>query len=158
MRTIDEQGRFVKTDPIIRFWSKVKKTDTCWLWEGYLDKGGYGSFKFEEKTVRAHRYSYLIHFGNLDKNLVVMHICDNPSCVRPEHLILSTQKENINDKVFKDRQAKGSTVGTSKLSESEVKEIKSLISTLSYAKIAKIYNVDRSLIYLIAKGKSWKHV
>jgi len=141
-----------------RFWSKVNKTNTCWNWIGYLDKGGYGSFWLNGKMQRAHRVSFEQHFGWSNENLVVMHKCDNPSCVRPEHLILSTQKNNIEDKVEKNRQAKGSKVGTSKLSESDVIDIKNLIPTLSYGKIAKLYNVDRSLIYLIAKEKSWKHI
>jgi hypothetical protein len=141
-----------------RFWSKVNKTNTCWNWTGYLDKGGYGSFWLDGKNRRAHRVSFEQHFGWTNEQLVIMHKCDNPSCVRPDHLILSTQKNNIEDKVYKDRQAKGSKVGTSKLSESDIIEIKNLIKTLSYGKIAKKYNVDRSLIYLISKEKAWKHI
>ena len=92
-----------KTDPIERFLSKVEITDDCWLWREGLDRDGYGLFGFEGKQWRAHRYMKHITDG-LDPNLpVVMHTCDNPSCVNPDHLVNGTVQENNLDKHLKGR-------------------------------------------------------
>jgi hypothetical protein len=157
----NSKGQFIKTDPVERFNSSIEKTESCWIWKGKLDKGGYGSFWVNGKTMRAHRYSYELFKNVIDLNNVIMHTCDNPSCVNPEHLKEGTTLDNVNDKVDKKRHAIGSKIGTSKLSEEQVIEIKKLLSKedrLSYNKIANIFNVHKSLIYLIHKNKSWKHI
>jgi hypothetical protein len=158
----DSKGRFIKTDPEERFWSKVNKTDTCWLWQGTKYKrGNYGGFSFENKSIKAHRYSYLIHYKNLPDDLLIMHLCDNPLCVRPDHLCLGTHKENMKDMTDKNRQAKGSKVHLAKLTEEDVFNIKQKLLH-SYrgilTELAKEYNVSIPTIYSIDKKKTWKHV
>lgn len=88
-----------------KFWHKVEKTAKCWIWTGYKNKKGYGTFyKITEKqTVRAHRFSYELHKGKFNKKLLICHKCDNPSCVNPEHLFLGTAKDNTNDCIKKGR-------------------------------------------------------
>ncbi len=93
----------------IRFWSKVTKTDTCWLWIGQTQVGGYGQFKLARHNQSAHRISWELAYGPIPDGLWVLHRCDTPACVRPAHLFLGTGLDNVADKVAKVRQAKGDT-------------------------------------------------
>lgn len=91
-----------------RFTDKIKKTDTCWLFIGRLfDKSGYGQYSIDSKPVLAHRYSYQVNKGNIPEGLVVRHTCDVRNCVNPDHLILGTQQDNINDMIERERNSKG---------------------------------------------------
>lgn len=89
-----------------RFWSKVDKGDGsgCWVWTG-ARVGGYGCLgkPGTTGTVKAHRYSAMLHFGMFDSRLCVMHTCDNPPCVNPAHLALGTNADNTADMKRKDR-------------------------------------------------------
>jgi hypothetical protein len=102
-------NQFTTTFPE-RFWEKVEKTDTCWNWTGAKNKFNYGQFYYNGKVRKAHRVSYLMKNGHYDESLVVAHKCDNPSCVRPDHLFLATQRENVNDMVAKKRHGAGQIV------------------------------------------------
>src|SRR4030043_361681 len=86
-----------------RFWNKVNKTDDCWIWTAYCNKKEYGCFKFQDKSELAHRVSWIIHNGPIPNGLHVLHKCDNPPCVRPDHLFLGTDKDNANDRISKGR-------------------------------------------------------
>lgn len=91
-----------------RFFNKVNKTETCWLWTASLrGKTGYGAFKLNGKTVDAHRLSYQLHKGEIPEGMYVCHTCDNRKCVNPEHLFLGTAKDNYHDAVVKGRIIKG---------------------------------------------------
>jgi HNH endonuclease len=90
-------------NPIDVFWSKVAKTDHCWTWEGSRHPQGYGTLSVGRKTVRAHRFSYELANGPFDASLDVCHHCDNPSCVRPDHLFLGTARDNMRDASRKGR-------------------------------------------------------
>lgn len=92
-----------------RFWDKVRKTDECWNWVGCLNDDGYGSIRYENKARKAHRISYLLEYGAFDERLRVLHSCDNPTCVRPDHLFLGTQGDNMRDMVLKGRHGAGSS-------------------------------------------------
>src|ERR1035437_4371398 len=84
-----------------RFWPKVKKSflkDGCWPWQAGCDSKGYGSFSLIGRTiVGAHVASWIIYFGPIPKGMCVLHKCDNPPCVRPDHLFLGTKGDNIRD-------------------------------------------------------------
>lgn len=87
-----------------RFWEKVQKTETCWIWTAYKNRQGYGKIGTSaSKSINAHRVSWVIHNGPITDSQFVCHACDNPSCVRPEHLFLGTRQENINDMMLKKR-------------------------------------------------------
>lgn len=91
---------------IDRFWASVQKTPTCWLWTG-TTCNGYGQIAVcpagRQVRFRAHRLSWLLHFGDLPDGLEVMHSCDEPRCCRPAHLQLGTHKENMADAAKKGR-------------------------------------------------------
>lgn len=86
-----------------RFWSKVKQTEGCWLWMGARDPDGYGSFRVGSRGTHAHRIAYALKVGHIPSGFSVLHKCDNPPCVRPDHLFLGTQLDNVHDMMSKSR-------------------------------------------------------
>lgn len=78
-----------------RFWSRVNKTDSCWLWTGGLNNTGYGVYKAYGKAYFSHRFSYELLVGPIPEGLVLDHLCRVITCVNPEHLEPVTQHENI---------------------------------------------------------------
>jgi hypothetical protein len=85
-----------------RFWAKVQKTDSCWVWTAATDSDGYGVFNAPGHRA-AHPFSYELHNGPIPEGLCVLHKCDNPPCVRPDHLFLGTKKDNAVDMAIKGR-------------------------------------------------------
>lgn len=90
-----------------RFWSRVAKSvEACWLWTGSKDDDGYGlAFFWHRRRIKAHRLSWELNRGPIPAGLDVLHSCDNPPCVRPDHLFLGTQVENMEDARRKGRLA-----------------------------------------------------
>jgi hypothetical protein len=84
------------------FWSHVQKTDTCWLWTGVLKPSGHGNLYYTPEpkkhvTLKAHRASMIIHGIDIPKGMFVLHKCDNPKCVNPDHLYIGTHNDNMRD-------------------------------------------------------------
>ena len=75
----------------------------CWIWTASLKKRNYGSFSSGKKNLIAHRASWLLHYGEIPEGLRVLHRCDNPPCVNPQHLFIGTNKDNTDDAVAKGR-------------------------------------------------------
>lgn len=94
---------------VARFWRNVYKTDGCWLWikpPHRLGPWGYGRFVFRYKQYAAHRFAYLLTYGDIPDGAVVRHTCDTPMCVRPDHLLVGTHQDNVNDQIARGRRKK----------------------------------------------------
>lgn len=96
-------------DPLLRFWEKVDKSGDCWLWTAHVaGSNGYGQFAITHiRMTMAHRFSYELHYGAIPDGLKVLHSCDTPRCVRPDHLFLGTNADNTADMFAKGRAATG---------------------------------------------------
>ncbi|KKP77809.1 MAG: hypothetical protein UR73_C0010G0003 [candidate division WS6 bacterium GW2011_GWF1_35_23] len=155
----------------IRFWKLVdlkdKSDSDCWNWLSIKDKDGYGKIKIriekgKFKRFGAHRISYMIHNGKIEGDLCVLHSCDNPTCVNPNHLRLGTHQDNARDKKIRNRQPhpKGILHGGAKINVNDVIRIRSLYKNknIKLISIAEEFNLTISTITNIATGKDWSHI
>lgn len=144
-----------------RFFKKVKKSDGCWLWTGNLNECGYGTIGSGKngKTILSNRACWLIHKGKIPDGLCVLHKCDNPACVNPDHLWIGTHAENMIDRQNKGRTPKGSLCGRVKLTEEIVLSIRKDHSLgMTRLAVAKKYNTSRTSAFAIIHRLSWKHI
>ena len=140
--------------------SKVKFNDNgCWEWFGAADSKGYGSCSSYGYTTSTHRLSYMLHFGEIHGDLHVCHRCDNPKCCNPDHLFLGTVKDNMQDRVDKDRVLKGSDHPNSKLTESLVTQARQEYDNgSSVLELANNYNITSGAMRQFLKQITWKHI
>ena len=141
----------------------ISRPDSCWLWQGMKNQGGYGVVRIDGDQGLAHRAAWRIHHGrDIPSGKSICHTCDNPSCVNPKHLFIGEHADNMKDMAKKGRRAGigvGSCNGNSKLNESQVKEIKSKLAKGARRKaLSEEYNICLSMIDRIIDGKAWKHV
>jgi len=161
-----------------RFWSKVdvKDEDHCWVWKNKC-QAYYPQFWYEGKMILTHRMAYALHYDRMDlienksndyhKNnnnfSCVLHSCDNPKCCNPHHLFLGTNKDNILDKVNKNRsqRMRGSINGNSKLTKDQVLCIRNEYvprKNGGLAYFAKKYGISTTQVHDIIQNKTWKHI
>jgi len=144
-----------------RFWAKVAKSDSCWLWTAARARGGYGTFDVDGKTRYAHRVSWELANGPIPEGdghngTCVLHRCDVPLCCNPAHLFLGSHSENMADMKAKDRGNHGESNGRSKLTEAQVVEIRA--STGSQRAIAARFGISQMQVSNIRSGQSWAHL
>jgi len=146
-----------KRDLKERFHEKVAVAESgCHEWQGCVMKNGYGQINNEGKAAYAHRVAYELENGLLPKGSFVLHSCDNRKCVNPAHLFAGTFQDNMDDMVSKLRQPHGMKNGHAKLSDEQVKEIRSATGT--HREIAARFSVSQPLVSMIRSGRIWKHV
>lgn len=144
-----------------RFWSKVDMADGCWLWTASLDAWGYGTIKIGAKVVKAHRVSFSLSFGEAPADLCVLHRCDTPACVRPSHLFLGTQGDNVADRVRKGRTYTGDQRGDSNNNAKITMAIADAIRArhaagdITQAALAREYGISKGTVYDLLIGRTW---
>jgi len=152
-----------KPADINNFWNKVKKTNSCWEWQGarQIQKGKkwHGLLTFNKQGWLAHRFSWTIHNGPIPTGQYICHTCDNPACVNPDHLFLGSQADNMRDMNSKGRHAdqKGIKQSNVKLSEADVYLIRSH-PDISSKWWAKNLDVHPTTINDIKKRRTWNHI
>lgn len=165
-----------------RFWEKVQKTPTCWVWTASRKSGGgYGNFIVGRRVMVASRVSWELHFGAIPDGKFVCHRCDNPPCVRPDHLFIGDAKDNRDDMIAKgrlraargdsngsrkhpERLARGAANQKTKLTEEQVREIRRAYDPNTnrgpgtLLQLGKRFGVNRTTISEIVKRTTWSHV
>lgn len=149
-----------------RLMYRVKKTDSCWIWVGPVDyREGfkpYGRMWKDGTTVVAHRVSWQVYRGPIPRGMLVLHHCDNASCVNPDHLFLGTYRDNTQDMMQKNRDAgiresrRGEKNNFAKLTADQVKAIRA--DPGSDQDVAHRYGVTRMAITKIRSRENWKHI
>jgi predicted XRE-type DNA-binding protein len=141
------------------FWSRVDRShDGCWLWLGATVHRGYGCCSVNGKTRTTHRVSWELTNGAIPEGLWVLHRCDTPPCVRPDHLYLGTRSDNLRDRVTRGRQIRGEQAWNAKLTVAIVTDIRARLTRQeSAASIATLYGIQRSHVKHIRNGRLWRH-
>lgn len=157
-----------------RFWSYVERGPGCWMWQAHRDEFGYGTLGRGGRNaghILAHRLSWQIHNGPIPEGLNVLHHCDNPPCVNPEHLFTGTRPDNSADMVSKGRAANGLTKKDAKLTPNQVREARRRAAAWgwpevtsrrgsrdSFARIARDFGVTDSTVRDAVKRVTWVHI
>lgn len=147
---------------IARFFSYISvpsDPNSCWEWQGVILNTGYGQFYHHAKSPTAHRFmAFLVH-GEQPSSVHVCHTCDNRRCVNPSHLFLGDASINQRDCAAKGRRPKGVHHKQAKLTDDQVRLIRSEPRTHGYqARLAKRLGVSNALISKVVLGKGWAHV
>jgi hypothetical protein len=148
-----------------RFWMTVAKSDGCWEWTAFRNQGGYG-LAWDPRcqaTRLAHRMSWELTYGAPPpKPLDVLHHCDHPACVRPDHLYLGTDKDNVRDMDARGRrrQARGEQFKTAKLKWGQAQMIRRIYADMEISTelLARHYGVSATLVREILRHEAWRGV
>lgn len=157
-----------RQNPEAYFWSFVQKADgdACWLWTKSTSRYGYGQqFWTDGKNWIAHRLAWTLTHGAIPKSVCLCHRCDNPACVRPSHMFLGTQADNLADMRAKGRgfdfptEKRGEKNPRARLTDNDVREIRRRHAAgESIKRLGKAFNYAHTNISAIIRGKIWAHV
>jgi len=141
------------------FWRSILIGDGCWEWQG-ITATGYGAIYLGDQRIRAHRFSWELHFGPIPDGMLVCHHCDNRLCVRPSHLFLGSSADNIHDAIAKGRldlrrPRRKHTVRFQKLSPAQIDEIRCAYAAggTTQEHLANIYHCSHSMISMVVHHK-----
>lgn len=151
------------------FWRKVEwgSESQCWNWKAFRDRDGYGFFKVQIKgkgrNARAHRVAYLLFGGTLDPGMLLLHTCDNPSCVNPKHLVPGSNTDNMRQRSARNRMKPqhGEANPANKLTDDLVRQILAVLAKPdppSQKEIGRQFGVSQMTISLLSQGKIWLHI
>lgn len=145
-------------DRLARFESRIMKSNIgCWEWIGMKNRQGYGKETDAKGILRlAHRLSWQFYVGEIPEGKFLLHRCDNPGCVRPDHLFLGTQVDNMKDMAMKSRQARGTKKKNAKLTDATALEI--FLSKERTVDLSRKHGVTQTIISAIRHRRRWKHV
>ncbi len=137
--------------------NRFKVDKGCWIWSKSLNESGYGKLQENQKGKRkylmSHRESYKVFKGNIPKGKLILHQCDRPACINPDHLFIGTMKDNTRDMLYKGRG------GRQKLKKEDIHEIRKLIAErFRNIDIASFFRVNPTTISSIKKGLTWSHI
>lgn len=140
----------------------VETLTGCHEWQKHVQPAGYGVIKIHRKSQQAHRASYAVNVGPIPDGMVVMHKCDNPRCVNPEHLAIGSNSDNVRDMINKGRSRVHGRFGSqnqrARLHESDIGTIKNRrAGGETYKEIAADYGVHLATIHSAVKGNSWSN-
>lgn len=133
----------------------------CWEWNGGKYESGYGQVSTPDgRSKVAHRMAYLAWVGPLEDGQYACHRCDNPPCMNPAHIFAGTHKENMEDCANKDRNVHGEKTPWSKLTENDVRNIRTAYATgeFSQRELGEAYGVSQSNISFAVRGRTWARV
>jgi hypothetical protein len=152
MRTKNQPPRGLTIEQ--RFWRSVRKTESCWLWEGPKTLAGYGLLWTGAKYIYAHRYSFASANGDIEAGKFVLHACDIPRCVNPAHLRVGTQADNMQDVIVRGRGARGERHYMSKLTAAAVEELRTRKE--SATAFARRHGIRPDYARQVRRGVTWK--
>lgn len=157
--------------PEERFWPRVNKTESCWLWIGTRNHYGYGCLKLGGRSGRlltAHRIAFELTHGPIPEGLRVLHTCDVPACVNPAHLYLGTAADNTRDMIDRGRHGwvrhpesvpRGEQGGGHKLTTADVQAIRAdHAAGMSLGSLGRRHSVSKQHIRRIVDRSVWRHV
>lgn len=142
-----------------RLWAGVTKGEGCWLWKGVIGRRSGGRIKFKGRYRSVGQVVWEATYGPVPPGMLICHKCDNPPCMRPDHLFLGTHADNQADMARKGRAARGERNARAKLTEASVRAIrKRAFSGESQVSLAMEYGLSTPGICSVIHGKAWKHV
>ena len=162
MNPVKQQQRFLKS-----FWMRVDKSRGCWVWMGAKDNCGYGVVYRDGKNQQCHRVSKEL---SLNRPLVpatkkltgelVLHTCDTPACVNPDHLVLGTQADNIKDRDQKRRTSLGESRPAAKLTDEKVLRLRRLYKRKkkTILELSTMFRISYATTWCVVREKSWRHL
>lgn len=155
------RGRYLIAKPLEeRFWKHVQKTDGCWEWTGYKDSQGRGRVSlYSGHDMLATRAAWEMEHGPIPTDRVLLP-CQNPSCIRPDHMQLGTRSDANKRAYSTGRRSRGEKHGQSKLVEQQVREIRQRYAKdrVSQLTLAQEYGVSQNTIRDVVVRKTWSHV
>lgn len=141
------------------FWSRVAKTDGCWEWTAGRIPSGYGSSYYQKQRQPAHRVAWQLTNGPIPLGMFVCHRCDNPPCVRPDHLFLGTPADNSADR---DRKGRANPPMGERLSNLTVLDVLSIREMhglgATVIELGRGFGLSPAAIRHIVRYRTWRHV